>query len=249
MPVIQSTMTSHTVAGSHYQFSAARIEELGATEYTLGVVVLDVSGSTSPFRDDMEQALKSVVDACRRNPRADNMMLRVVKFDDTVTEIHGFKPLPGCSESDYDNCLRGGGTTALYDACYTSIQSAIAYAEALNDHDFGVNAVVFIVTDGCEYPKGNSVATRKMIKDALASGVRAEQLESVTSVLIGVNADDADLAAYLEQLRSDCGFSQFVALDQADPSTLARLGDFISRSVSAQSTSLGSGSVTAPLVF
>ena len=119
MPLIENAMTTHNVAGSHYQFSAARIDELGATEYTLGVVGLDVSGSTSPFRDDMEQALKSVVAACRRSPRADNMMLRVVKFDHVVDEIHGFKPLPGCVVADYDDCLKGGGTTALYDACHT----------------------------------------------------------------------------------------------------------------------------------
>lgn len=249
MPVINNSMTTHNVAGTHYQFSAARIDELGATEYTLAVVVLDVSGSTAPFRDDMERALKSVISACRHSPRADNMMLRVVKFDDSVTEIHGFKPLPQCNEADYDDCLRGGGTTALYDACYTSIQSALSYAEALNDHDFGVNAVVFVLTDGCEYPRGNSVATRKMVKDALERGVTDEQLEAVASVLIGVNAQDAQLRDYLETLRSECGFTQLVALDDADAATLARLGDFISRSVTARSTSLGSGTAATSLVF
>ena len=246
---ITYNVATHKVAGHNFQFSAARIDDLGATEYTLGVVVLDVSGSTTQFRPEMERALKSVVEACKRSPRADNMMLRVVKFDDDVEEIHGFKPLPGCALHDYDQCLSGGGTTALYDACYTSIQSACTYAEALYDHDFDVNAVVFVITDGCEYPRGNSVATRKMIKDALSASVESEQLESIVSVLIGVNAGERRLRKYLGEVKDECGFTQFVPLDGADAATLARLGDFISRSVSAQSTSLGSGAATQSLVF
>jgi len=43
MPVFtKKGMELHRVAGSTYGFSAKRIEDLGASEYTLGLVIVDV---------------------------------------------------------------------------------------------------------------------------------------------------------------------------------------------------------------
>lgn len=244
-----STQISQAIGGTNYNFSGAKIDTLGASEYTLGVIVLDVSGSTASMRPEMEKALKAIVAACRKNPRADNMMLRVVTFDDKVMEIHGFKPLPDCAEADYDGCLgRGGGTTALYDGCFTSVQSALQYGEMLTQQDFDVNAAVFVVTDGCEYPRGNSTATPKMVKDALESGVREEKLESVVSVLVGLNAS-GHLDQQLADVKDQCGFTQYVAIADATAQKIAQLGDFVSRSFSSQSQALGTGGPSQSLAF
>jgi len=247
MPVFtDSQSVSQAIGGTNYEFSATRIEDLGASEYTLGLVVLDVSGSTSGMRPDMEKALKAIVAACRKNPRADNMMLRVVKFDDMVDEIHGFKPLPDCNESDYDGCLgRGGGLTALFDACYTGIKSATIYGDQLTQQDFDVNAALFVVTDG-----GNNrgAATEKMVKEALEEAVTGESLESITSVLIGLNAGGG-LDQLLKAVKDNCGFSQYVSIADATANQIAKLGDFISRSVSSQSQSLGTGGPSQSLAF
>jgi len=118
--------------------SGARIEDLGATEYTLAEIVVDCSGSVYGFRDPIIGAIKEVVKSCRRNPRADNMLLRVTFFDDRVQEFHGFKPLADCNEADYDDCLPDGGMTALHDATYQAVQSAIQYGQQLVDNDFDV---------------------------------------------------------------------------------------------------------------
>lgn len=238
-----TALNSQTIGGTNYGFSATRIEDLGATEYTLGLVVVDVSGSTAGFRPDMEKALSEIVKACRRNPRADNMMLRVVLFDHTVQEFHGFKPLPACNDADYPGCLgRSGGSTALYDATYNAVKSATQYGKQLVAKDFDVNAVVFIITDGDD---NASTATRKMVKEALEEGVKGECLESMNSVLIGIGGD----AGYFQAFQTECGITQFVALNNANEKTLAKLGDFISKSISSTSQALGTGGPSQSLVF
>lgn len=239
-----TALNSQTIGGTNYGFSATRIEDLGATEYTLGLVVVDVSGSTVSDRPGMEKALQEIVKACRQNPRADNMMLRVVLFDHTVTEFHGFKPLPACNDADYANgCLgRTGGSTALYDAAYNAVKSATQYGKDLTAKDFDVNAVVFVITDG---ENNAGAATRKMVKEALEEGVKGECLESLNSILIGIGGDQN----YFKALQTECGFTQFIGLAGADAKTLAKLGDFISKSISSTSQALGTGGPSQSLAF
>lgn len=245
MPVFTDSqaMASQTVGGTTYGFSAVRIEDLGASEYTLGLVVVDVSGSTCGFRREMEAALTEIVKACRKNPRADNMMLRVVLFDHKVTEFHGFKPLPACNETDYVGCLGiNGGSTALYDATYNAVKSATQYGAQLVANDLDVNAVIFVITDGDD---NASTATRKMVKEALEEGVKGESLESLNSILIGIGGDQR----YFQNFVTECGFTQFVGLNDATAKALAKLGDFISQSISSTSQALNTGGPSRSLTF
>jgi hypothetical protein len=245
----ESTAFSQAIGGTNYAFSGAAIDSLGAAEYTVATVILDTSGSTGHLRDAMEKAAKAIYRACKKNPRADNMLLRFVRFDHRVVEIHGFKKLADCNESDYDGCLgRGGGSTALWDACFTGIQAAVQYAEELVRKKFDVNGIVVVVTDGCEYPRGNSTATEKMVKDAMASAVSGEVLESLVSILIGLNAN-GQLDAQLQAVKDDCGFSQYIAISDANDTSIAKAGDFISRSISSQSQSITSGGPSQSLKF
>jgi hypothetical protein len=87
------------------------------------------------------------------------------------------------------------------------------------------------------------------VKEALARAVTSEALESVVSVLIGVNVQDPQAARYLGQFYGDAGFTQYVELDKADAGTLARLAEFVSQSISAQSQALGTGGPSRSLVF
>src|SRR5207249_159947 len=111
----------------HYGYSATRIDQLGAAEYTLATMVNDVSGSVAEFRDEMEEALRAIVGACRWSPRADNLMLRLVTFESQLKEVHGFKPLERCNPDDYLNVLRPGGWTALYDAAENAVSALASY--------------------------------------------------------------------------------------------------------------------------
>ena len=142
------SMSQHIISGSHYGFSATKISELGAAEYTLVTIAADVSGSVTGFEQEITHCIKEVVRACRHSPRSDNLMLRLVTFDDKLHEFHGFKPLRTCNVDDYDTAVRIGGSTALYDASINAVDAIKLYGKHLTDNDLSVNGIVFIITDG-----------------------------------------------------------------------------------------------------
>lgn len=247
MPLLNDTSLEQVaLPNSHYGYSATRLEELGATEYTVVTVVCDVSGSTAPFIFDMESAIARIVQACKSSPRADNLLLRLVAFDDTLSELHGFKLLENCHLADYSGVLRAGGTTALYDAAENAVSSTTDYGQQLLAGDFSANAILFVITDGVD---NASRLPAGKVKEALSRAVTSEALESIVSVLIGVNVHYPHPGRLLRQFQTDAGFTQYVELDQADARTLARLAEFVSRSISAQSQALGTGGPSQSLVF
>ena len=237
-----------TIGGSNFKFSHVDIGSLGATEYTLVGFVGDVSGSVSPYGPALELMLKEVVKSCRRSPRADNLQLRTILFNQNVTEVHGFKPLPSCNEDDYTGCIRPSGYTALFDATYSMVKSMSQYGEELQKQDFAVNAVLFVLTDGQD---NESKTTAAMVKDAIKEARSKECLESIMPVLIGVGvgSDASSLDQYLQAFKNEAEFQQYIALDKADEKTLAKLGGFISKSISSQSQALGSGGASQSVTF
>jgi uncharacterized protein YegL len=247
MPILNDTsLDQTTLPNSHYGYSATRLEELGATEYTVVTIACDVSGSTAAFIFDMESAIARIVQACKSSPRADNLLLRLVAFDDTLGEIHGFKLLENCNLADYNGVLRAGGSTALYDAADNAVSSTISYGQKLLAGDFSANAILFVITDGMD---NASKSSAKTVKAALSQAVTSESLESIISILMGVNVQDPEAARYLRGFHREAGFTQYIELDKADADTLARLAEFVSRSISAQSQALGTGGATQSLVF
>ena len=247
MPILNDTQLDHVVLpNSHYGYSATRLEDLGATEYTIATIVADISGSTSPFVRDMEAAITRIVQACKFSPRADNLLLRLIAFDHALGELHGFKLLENCHLADYGGCLSPGGSTALYDATENAVASTTSYAQKLAAGDFSANAIMFVITDGMD---NASATTARRVQDAFTKAIRSEALESIVSVLIGVNVQDAQVSRYLKAFHREAGFTQYVELDNADAKTLARLAEFVSRSISAQSQALGTGGASQPLVF
>jgi hypothetical protein len=242
----EASLDQITLPNSHYGYSATRLEDLGATEYTIVTIACDVSGSTAAFTFDMEAAITRIVQACKFSPRADNLLLRLVAFDDTLGELHGFKLLENCHLADYGGILRSGGSTALYDAAENAVASTVNYGQQLAAGDFSANAILFVITDGMD---NASRLPASKVKEALARAVASEALESVVSVLIGVNVQDPQAARFLAQFQRDAGFTQYVELDRADAATLARLAEFVSRSIGAQSQALGTGGPSRPLVF
>jgi len=246
MPIIDSQLDQVNLPNSHYGYSATRLEELGATEYTIATIVADVSGSTAAFAFDMEAAIARIVQACKFSPRADNVLLRLVAFDDSLSELHGFKLLENCHLADYGGALRSGGSTALYDAAENAVASTTNYAQKLASGDFSANAILFVITDGMDNGSRSSAAR---VKQAFAEAVTSEALESIVSILIGVNVNDSQVSAYLKSFYIDAGFTQYVEIEKADAKTLARLAEFVSQSISAQSQALGTGGGSQQLVF
>jgi uncharacterized protein YegL len=227
----------------HFGFSAAKVEDLGATEYTLVTIVADRSGSTAGFQTDMEACVKEIIKASQHSPRADNLMVRYVTFDSSHQEEHGYKLLSDCVLDEYDGTLSPTGLTALYDATIDAVEAATNYGETLIAQDFDVNAITVVITDGWENSsKFNDVG---YVKKAFAETLKQEKLESLISILVGVNAGEAGTA--LQQYANDAGFSQYVELKDASKNTLAKLAQFVSSSISSQSQALGSGAASTPI--
>ena len=238
-------MMTSTLTTSPYGFSAAHIDELGATEYTLVSICQDASGSVSSFKPEMEGCIKEIVSACMKSPRADNLMLRLQTFGSRLTEVHGFKPLGECNANDYDDCININGMTALYDASENATEALNAYGKDLVENDFDVNGILVVLTDGCE---NHSTNTINQVKQAIADVGKDEALESLVTILVGVGVDSGT-SQELESFKNEVGFTQYIELKNADAKTLAKLAKFVHSSISSQSSALGTGGPSQSLNF
>jgi uncharacterized protein YegL len=244
MPRFDNGLEKHKTG--HFGFSATKLDKLGATEYTLVTIIADKSGSTSAFTKEMESALKEVIRACQHSPRADNLMIRFVTFENDYKEVHGFKLLEQCNLDDYNDSLCAGGQTALYDATLNGVEALNNYGKQLLDQDFAVNGILFVLTDGMD---NHSKFGTNQVKQALQKAVAGENLESLVSILIAVNIVDSQASVELDKFNKEVGFTQFIELKDASKSTLAKLAKFVSKSISSQSQALNSGAPSPSVTF
>jgi hypothetical protein len=238
-------MDTHQIGAGRFAFTGARIANLGATEYTLATIAIDVTGSLQGQEKAIHDMLVAAARACQKSPRSDNLLLRVVEFNSSigVREVHGFKPLAEIDIAAYQEprCLGG---TPLYDAGYSAVGATNVYGAALNDQDFLANAISFIITDGEDTC---SVATPAMIAEEIKKSIAGEDLESHVTILIGMistntsKSRQSQLRTLLEHFKNEAGLTQFIDAGDATPGKLAKLGEFVSRSVSSTSQALGTG--------
>lgn len=232
--------------GSGFHFSGTNINNLGASEYTLVGIAADRSTSVSSFAAEIEGCLKSSLEGCQKSPRVDNLLARLVAFNQRVSEEHGFRPLADCHLANYDGFLKPGGQTSLYDASIDVIDSLATYGKSLIAQNYTVNGIVVVLTDGedvCSTFKAHHV------KEALDRAMQGEALESLTSILIGINVQDPRISQYLKAFQRDAGFGQYVEAKNASPKTFARVAGFISKSISSVSQAVGSKAPSQPIAF
>lgn len=245
MPRFAPEPTSSTNP-SAFSFSAVDLNTLTAAEYTLVGITGDRSGSTSMFYREQENAIKEVIRSCQKSPRADNLMVRCTSFDHNLTEVHGFRLLQDCKPDDYSGILTPGGSTALYDAAIDAVDALARYGKELQNNDYTANAILFVLTDGDD---NGSKFTAAGVKAAVERARLSENLESIVTILIGVNVTNPAIASYLKRFQTEAGFTQYVELKDASAATLAKLAAFVSRSISSASQALGSGGVSQPVSF
>lgn len=237
MPRIDSDMQTH-LTGGNFTFTAVGLDRLGATEYSLVSIAVDLTGSVQGFEDNLRLALVTAIKACKKSPRSENLLVRVTTFNSSVgvAELHGFKPLNDIDpDNDYPQ-FRPYGSTPLFDATFSAVASTAEYGKQLADNDFLCNGIVFIITDGDD---NASAETPGSIKKQLGALKKAEKLESLHTVLIGINADQCTHS--LEKFKNEAGLDQYINAGDATPGKLAKLAAFVSQSVSSQSQALGTG--------
>jgi len=231
-------MEQNTIGGTAFKFSAIGLEHLAATEYTLVTIAVDVTGSVSGFESELRKCLVTAVESCKKSPRSNNLLLRVILFSTSlpggIEEVHGFKPLSEIDPNAYPN-LVPGGMTPLCDAAFSAVGATNEYGKDLMDQDYLANGIVFVITDGCD---NDSKTTADMVKMEIEKGVKGETIESIIGIVIGVNAKQ-----YKQELQdfSDGTSMRYLDAGDATPQKLAKLADFVSKSVSSQSQAMGTG--------
>jgi len=242
MPKFMSDMeeTYQAIGPGSIEFSATRPEELEEMEYTLVGIAVDTTGSVMGFEDELLECLKVAVQACEKAPRSENLLVRVTLFNSMtgVVEIHGFRPLVDIDVNVHYTQLQCGGATPLFDSTLDQVAAIRTYGEDLFDQDFGVNAVLFIITDGDD---NVSTSTPSMIADQIKAVAQSEKIESLQTVLIGVNMGNGSVKRLLEEFQKDAELTQFIDAGNASKGTFAHLAGFVSQSVSSTSQALGSG--------
>lgn len=241
---------------NNFTYSGVDIDKLDGSKYTLVSILVDESSSVSSFKTQLEQTLATVVDACKKSPQAEDMLIRVATFASsmgyssrkTIKEVHGFMNLSNISVDQYVDAVNPSGSTPLYDAAGDALESIEAYGKQMSDQDFICNGIFFVITDGWE---NSSVKLTKpsQVKSALERIRLDESLESIRAILIGVNDDDTQLRDALTTFKEDGGFDEYISLGEVEAGKLAKLANWISQSISSQSQSLGSGGPSQPATF
>ena len=229
---------------SGFGFSAMPVEKMEASEYTIVTIALDVSGSTESFIDSLRKFPGIVLDALKKDPRANNMLVRVLAFDSDITEVHGFLEPDRIDKTVYES-INSGGATALYDTTYAAFEATKSIADTLVASHRDCNAAVYIVTDGLDNESNSSISD---IKKLISNIIRSEKIESVVSFLIGLNnasltgANHGDsVEAALNSFKDQVGITHFINYNDVSADTIAKIAYNVSKSISSQSMSQGTG--------
>ncbi len=237
-----------------YGYTSVNVENLGAVEYTLVGIVTDKSGSVGGFKGDLEKMIQTSLEACQMSPRALNLIARVSAFSleysgkTDIEEILGFTPLGGIDATKFAGTIDPDGQTPLFEATAEMLLALKDYGEKLYDKQITSNAIMFIITDGDDN-NPNKAFTPASIKAQLAELRREEKLESIRTILVGVNDTDPSMRAFLDAFKVEAGLDEYISVGEATKGKLAKLAQFVSRSISSQSAALGTGGPSKAVDF
>lgn len=249
MPIFNESQTLETHNIGHFGYSAVPLDELEAAQFTLGTIVVDRSTSTNGFTREMTDAVKASIEALKRHPLKDQILVRVVAFDSSMEEIHGFIPVTGIDSSQYEGCFTARGMTALFDACVSAVEATEGYSRTLASKHYLNNGIVIVITDGANNEgRFDSPGDVVEVKKAFTGAMKNESLESLTTILIAVGFQS--LKNELTAFHKDAGFTNpIIGVEQATPDAIARIGNFITSSFSSTSMVLGTGGPSQTLSF
>lgn len=221
------------ITKNNFKLSTVKIDQLEETEYTIVTVLIDVTGSVNAFKNDLVLMEKNVIKACKKLPKADNLIINNLIFNSAIhiKEKHGFKTLDMIDvDNDYKD-LACGHMTNLFDAILDSISGLKAEAKRLQKAGYVVNTALYVITDGGD----NCSRSSEMDVNNCISGIVQKESFNLTTVLIGINENDC--ISELEKLK-DNGFELYVNCPDAKPATLAKLAGFITDSISSSSMNM-----------
>lgn len=254
MPKLLVDTPPNVNANHGFSYSHIGIEKLEASNYTIVHIVTDQSGSVCEFKDELENINKVCVESCQNSPESENLLIRTTAFNagwtgtgTCIEELHGYTLLSVIDPTQYKGVINPNGGTPLYDATLDALDSLKDFSKKLYDEQHICNAILFVITDGEE--NSSEKADIDKIESVMKKLHRDEELESFTSILIGVNTNDTTVHNFLKTYHQKASFDQYVDIENADKKSLAKLAKFVSRSVSSTSQSLGGGQASQPVDY
>lgn len=224
-------------SGGGIQFSGVAPKALRIGQCTVVGIARDKSSSVKSFEQILIKTSKDAVRGCNQCPQPETLVIRFLDFATTVKEVHGFKQLKSIDvDKDYD--MSCGGNTKLRDALYDMVTSVDEYGTQVYDADIDTNAIIFLFTDGEDLGSRRSM---KDVKEAIDKLRRNEKIESVLILLVQVNVSDPHIAKYLDEFSKELGLDASKRIEDFTDDEGAKLAGWVSKSVSSQSQSLGTG--------
>lgn len=232
---------------SGFSFGHVPIDDnLTATEYMIGMIAVDHSGSVNDSLRDIEQCLIDITEMNKKLPNKNNIMQRVTMFSYDVQELSPLQPVNNIDSSKFKNSIPSGGMTALYDATMDAIESSEKFCKDMIDADYDVTACIFIITDGWDNVSKKCTSMAK-IKQKIEQINSEENYSSPPAViLIGITNNSAT-ATKLNTFSRDAGFTNYIEIKDASPSLLGKLAGLISQSFSSKSQNITSSHINQQL--
>ena len=234
-------LESYSIPGAgNFTFSAVNPDDLEELGYTLATVVLDASGSLEYKKNLLTALLKTIAIGLKKSSRKETILLRVIIFNETIWEIHGFKHVTQIdSDNDYEG-IEPKGMTGLVDSMFSAVASTYEYAKKLVDDGYDTNACVYIITDGMD---NRSKKKARDVSEQIARMKAGEEVESIITILFGVNDPicgwSKDVASALSELQAEVDFTEYIDAGDVTEENVGKIGGVVSSSIVSTSQALG----------
>jgi len=223
---------------NNFKYSAIETDSLTSDGYTIVNILVDATGSVYDMVDEIADCVRKIVEACRKHPRAEQLLIRVAYFDTSrgIVEAHGFTLLEAIDPSIYK--VVAGGLTPLIDATLDCVETIESQSKTLSVQEFSSNGIYFVITDGGE--NDSRIKDPAKVCETLGRIRKAEVCESIKGFLIGLN-DSGGLNKELQDFKDKAGFEDYMSVGDVTPGKLAKLAQWVSQSISSTSQALNSG--------
>lgn len=202
-------------------FDPSKIQE---EEVILVAIAMDISPSVKAFEGELNTAFTSFIEEMQQAHVADKLMVKVIEFNEKVTEKTGYMPIKSIDPKTFV-FKASGGSTALVDAAKKAIEATVDYRTHLESTGINVKVLVFVITDGEE----NSSSARFSDVATMLEAINKEERNvfSFETILFGIGTSTASFT----QSKNDLHFKHLAVVGQSAKEIRKMIG-FISASIS-----------------
>jgi len=201
-------------------------DNLEAEETINAVFVVDISPSIRRFEGELNAALKDFTETMQKSHVADNLLVSIVEFNDSINVKSGFQPITNIKLDDFQGTGYG---TALYDAVLKGMKQALDYKETLEQSGITCKTLLFVITDGED--NSSDFQSAEKVKQLHLDILQNEQNAfSFVSVMFGLG-DEANF----KEAKDNMGI-QHLGKVGTTGAELRKMINFISSSISSASS-------------